>query len=198
MTPLQTYPFNMIRDTRGAAVVEFALAVPTLLIIFAGLFDLAHNMYAQSVLQGSMHEASRYATIENADRDALDNQVLETVKAVAPGAKITFTRKAYSQFGDMSRPEDFTDSNGDGICNNGESFEDANRNGTYDEDRGVVGGGGSRDAILYTATMRYERAFPVAGLLGFSDDYTGTASTVLRNQPYDNTEIPAPPVGSCT
>ena len=38
--------------------------------------------------------------------------------------------------------------------------------------------------MLYTVTVSYPRAFPVMGLLGFSETVTARSRTVLRNQPY--------------
>ena len=43
----------------------------------------------------------------------------------------------------------------------GEPFEDANANGTWDEDRGSDGQGGARDAVLYVVSVSYRRAFGV-------------------------------------
>ena len=95
-----------------------------------------------------------------------------------------------------ARPEDFTDINGDGDCNDGEPFEDVNGNGTWDADRGQSGSGGARDAVLYTVTVTYPRMFPYMKILGFSDTVTARARTVLRNQPY-GPQNAARRVGNC-
>ena len=91
---------------------------------------------------------------------------------------------------------DFTDTNDDGLCNEGEPFEDINGNGTWDDDRGRADTGSARDAVMYSVTVTYPRAFPVMSLLGFSDTVTAKARTVLRNQPYGPQNKPAA-VGSC-
>ncbi len=44
--------------------------------------------------------------------------------------------------------------------------------------------GGARDAVLYTASASYPRAFPLMKLIGFSPIVTAQVQTVLRNQPY--------------
>ena len=65
-------------------------------------------------------------------------------------------------------------------------YQDLNGNGQWDADRGETGFGGARDAISLTATARYNRLFPMNGLLGLPSTVTISASTVLRNQPFDD------------
>ncbi len=173
-------------DSRGAAMVEFALIAPVLVFSLIGLFDLSYNIYAGSMLQGAIQQAARESTIEGAagTQAAIDARVTEIVQTIVPSATLTFTRTAYTDFADISRPEDFTDSDTDGVCNNGEPFEDANGNGLWDSDRGSVGMGGARDAVLYTVTSTYDRQFPLNNFIGVSDQVTLQARTVLRNQPF--------------
>lgn len=191
----------LLRDERGATIVEFALIAPVLLLTVLGIFDLGHNMYTTSMLQGAIQQAARNSTIEgSASRtDALDGIVTEAVHAISPDATLQFQRAAYASFSDVSRPEDYTDVDNDGACNNGEPFEDVNGNGAWDADRGVAGQGGARDAVLYSVTISYPRLFPVARFIpGQSDNFTMVAKTVLRNQPYGVQASTAPTTGNCT
>ena len=186
-------------DTRGAAALEFALVAPALLLTIMGIFDLGYNIYAATMVQGAIQHAARDSTIEGANLrlTQIDAAVSRAVHHVVPRATIAFSRRAYADFADVSRPEDFTDTDRNGLCDNGEPFEDANRNGTWDDDRGTSGGGGARDAVLYTVNVTYARGFPMASLIGLPDTVTTAAATVLRNQPYklqDN----KPAVGACT
>ena len=186
-------------DTRGAAALEFALVAPALLLTVMGIFDLGYNIYAATMVQGAIQHAARDSTIEGANlrRTQIDAAVSRAVHHVVPRATIAFSRRAYADFADVSRPEDFTDTDRNGLCDNGEPFEDANRNGTWDDDRGTAGSGGARDAVLYTVNVTYARGFPMASLIGLPDTVTTAAATVLRNQPYklqDN----KPAVGACT
>lgn len=184
-------------DERGATVVEFALVLPVLLLALFGLFDLSYNMYTASMLHGAIQKASRDASIEGAAPAQLDARVADAVHAIAPGAAIDFERKSYADFSDVARAEDFTDTNGDGLCSNGEPFEDVNGNGTWDSDRGVTGQGGARDAVLYTVEVTYPRMFPIAGFANIPDTYTATARTVLRNQPWGLQQVARPTVRNC-
>jgi Flp pilus assembly protein TadG len=170
----------------GATLVEFALLAPVLLMLLMGIFDMGYNIYATVLLNGTIQEAARDSTLESASSqaNAIDKIVTDSVRAISPNATITFDRKAYTNFGDVSEPEDFTDVNNDGICDNGEPFEDVNGNGTWDTDRGIEGMGGARDAVLYTVTVRYPRVFPIANLIGLPPYFETHAQTVLRNQPY--------------
>lgn len=174
-------------DTAGVTVIEFALIAPVLLMMVLGLFDLGHNMYTTAMLQGAIQQAARNSTIEGAAADpaALDGLVTQAVRAISPNATLQFGRTAYTNFSDVGQAEDFDDVDTDGTCNNGEVFEDANGNGTWDSDRGVAGQGGARDAVLYKVTVSYDRLFPIASLIpGQTNTFTMSSQTVLRNQPY--------------
>ena len=189
---------RLARERRGAAALEFAMVAPALCLTIMGIFDMGYNIYAATMVQGAIQHAARDSTIEGSDqRQAqIDARVSRAVHDVVPRATIAFSRKAYANFSDVARPEDYTDSDDNGVCDNGEPFEDANRNGAWDDDRAANGQGGARDAVLYSVTVTYARGFPMADLIGLPDTVTTRADTVLRNQPYklqDN----KPVVGQC-
>ena len=186
------------RAREGATAAEFALVLPVLVSVLMGMFDMGYNMWATTILQGAVQQAARASTLESASgqTDAIDAKVRARVQQLVPSAKVDFTRKAYTNFSNVNSPEDYTDTNANGVCDNGEAFEDANGNGAWDADRGVTGLGGARDAVLYTATMSYPRAFPMAALVGLSSTVSTTATTVLRNQPFKLQEA-STKVGNC-
>lgn len=191
------------RDQQGVSAVEFALLAPVLLTLLMGLLDLSYNVYTAQMLQGAVQSAARKSTIEGATDNtaAIDAAVTTAVHAIAPNAAMTFSRKAYNNFGNVNRPEDYDDVNGDGTCNNGEPFEDANANGNWDLDPGQTGNGGARDAVLYNVNISYKRAFPVFAFIpGQGSTFSMTAKVVLRNQPYgtQSNSASAPTTGNCT
>jgi Flp pilus assembly pilin Flp len=190
---------RLCRDIRGATLVEFALLAPVLLLLLLGMFDIGYNYYMQSQLHGAVQKAARDSTTQraNAGTATIDETVTEAVRDIVPGATLSFSRRAYATFSDTNRAEDFTDLDDDGACNDGEPFEDANGSGSWDSDRGIDGGGGARDAVLYVVTVSYPRAFGVAGLAGIAENVTTRTSTVLRNQPWDAQAAHAQ-VGNCT
>lgn len=189
---------GLLREDRGAALVEFAMIAPVLLMLILGMFELGYNYYMQAQLQGAVQKAARDSTVQSASSDtsSIDERVTSAVHAIVPRATVSFSRRAYSNFGDVDRAEDYTDVDENGACNDGEPFEDANSNGTWDQDRGSAGSGGARDTVLYVVQVTYPRAFAVAEVIGLSPTYTAEAKTVLRNQPWDAQEMHAS-VGNC-
>jgi Flp pilus assembly pilin Flp len=182
---------RLVGDESGVTIVEFALIAPVLLLSIMGIFDIGYNVYTQGLLRGAIQKAARDSTIQGAEdaTDLIDARVTRVVHQIVPSAVLDFDRASYTSFADVSQPEDFTDIDADGDCNHGEPFEDANANGTWDSDRGADGLGGARDVVLYNVEVRYERAFPLAGMIGLSPTVTTNATTVLRNQPYAAQDI---------
>jgi Flp pilus assembly pilin Flp len=190
---------SLARDKRGVTAVEFALIAPALLMVLLGVFDTAYNLYTAAVLEGAAQKAARDSTIEGAETRglAIDDRVAAAVHNVMPAAAVTFDRRAYRDYSDIGRPEDYTDIDEDGVCDDGEPFEDGNGNGVWDSERGADSMGGARDAVLYTIKVSYPRAFPLMHLLGLPDTVTSQTQTVLRNQPY-GTRNQTVSVGQCT
>lgn len=176
----------LMRDKSGVTIVEFAMIAPVLLVLLMGTYDLGYQLYASSVLQGALQKAGRDSTIEGAATATatIDQRVTDQVKMVVPNATLTYSRKAYATFSKVSKPEDFTDINSNGVCDSGEPYEDVNGNSTWDTDRGMNGQGGAKDAVLYTATLTYPRPLAVAPMVGLSNTVTIKTETVLRNQPF--------------
>jgi Flp pilus assembly protein TadG len=52
----------MCRDERGQDLVEFAIAVPLLLLILGGVFDLGRSMNNYIIITNAAREAVRYAS----------------------------------------------------------------------------------------------------------------------------------------
>ena len=173
-------------NTAAAAVMEFALVAPILLMLILGALEVGLNLYLRSVLEGAMAQAGRSSSLEaaQAGQTAIDNQVRTQVHAVLPDARVTFQRSNYMTFSDVGRPEDFTDANGNGTYDIGECFTDENRNAQWDADVGADGLGGANDVVRYTATLDYSGIIPDFTRLGISSNRRLTASTTLRNQPF--------------
>lgn len=197
--PAKRCLIHLLRDRCGAALVEFALLLPVLMILLLGTFDAGYSIYTKALLEGAIQKAARDSTIQGASTSqaTIDANVSRAVRNIVPSAQIQFDRKAYASFSNVAQPEDFTDSNSDGICNNNEAYEDANGNNTWDADRGRSGFGGARDAVLYTVTVSYDRAFPIYKFIGVSDQISTESATVLRNQPWNIQNTSPPPVRNC-
>jgi len=183
-------------DRRGAALIEFALVCPVMLLAMMGLGDTVYQAYAQSILTGTVQKAARDSAIEGgaSNTDKIDGNVVALMAPLiknlanncAPtGTTATWcsTRKNYDSFSEVA-PEPFTDTNGNGVRDTGECYTDENGNGSWDADPGLNGQGGASAVTLYTMTITYPRVFPVAGLMKLPTTQTITASTLLKNQPY--------------
>ncbi|WP_250893584.1 TadE/TadG family type IV pilus assembly protein [Croceibacterium selenioxidans] len=186
-------------DIQGATVVEFAFILPVFAGLLMFLFDTGYYLYARSVLAGEVSAAGRSSTLETATNEsvaALDADVTEQVQRLVPHGNLTFTRMAYKSYGRAQAvAEAFTDANENGVCDDNEAFDDANGNGRRDTDSGETGIGGAHDAVIYSASLSYNRLFPLAGLLGWEPEATVTAKTILRNQPFASQVQPV--LGHC-
>jgi hypothetical protein len=137
-----------------------------------------------------VQKAGRDMTLENAgsQQAANDARVRAQVLNILPvGAEVEFERLSHFDFTDIGEPEEVIEpaATANRRCDAGERYIDENDNGRWDADRGQDGNGGARDAVLFTAIVRYDRLFPMYELIGMSDQVTLRSSTVLRNQPFD-------------
>jgi hypothetical protein len=173
-------------DSRGTAMLEFALVAPALLVFMIASFDLAWRAYATATLQGAMQKAARDSGLETgrATTTQIDNKVKAIVYPVLNNATFVFDRKNHATFERAGQPEKFTDTNANGTRDDGECFEDGNANTQWDRVGGQSGQGGARDITVYKVTMTYPRIMPMYGLLGWGANQEVSATTVLRNQPY--------------
>ena len=199
---------RLSKDASGATIIEFAMVFPVLVLLIMGLMDMAHTQYSNSVLHGAMQKAGRDLTLESAgSRNAsIDKLVRDQIGLVVPqGSTITFEKLSHFDFADVGEPEDILGDDlpgqpGHGQCEGakGEMYIDQNNNNKFDKNRGKDGIGGARDVVLYTAVVSYPRLFPMYELAGLPKNVTIQASTVLRNQPFDeqddrsNTQRPCP------
>lgn len=182
---------NILRNEDGTTLIEFAAVLPLMCMAILGGMDLCHREYAQSILSGTVQKIGRDTTLQGGS-DAItanDAKVRAAVLQIAPDAQFTFTRSSVSRFRD-AEGEPFTDSNGDGIRNPGECYDDVNGNNQWDADVSNDGNGGADDVVLYKVTATYPRLFPVAGLFGWDNTQTITAETALKNQPFASQNIP--------
>lgn len=173
------------RDARGVTIVEFAAVLPVLCLLLMGLFDLGYRSYAQSVVQGALHEAARMATIGGFTNEQIDARVRERLSAFMSTAELETRTQSYFDFTGVRLPERIVqDTPPLGQYNPGDCYEDANGNGQYDLDRGRAGTGNAEDVVRYEVTLSYPRMFPVGKLLGWTEDVRIVSNTMLRNQPF--------------
>ena len=176
---------RLARDEGGVTIVEFAMILPCLCVLLLGIFDLGYRSYAASVLQGALHEAARMATVGGVSMTQIDQRVRSRLSNFANQGTVTTSTQSYYDFSAVRMPEKITsDTVPIGQYNTGDCYEDANGNSTYDTDRGRSGMGSADDIVRYQVTLTFPRIVPIGRFLGWSDNETISANTVLRNQPY--------------
>lgn len=202
----------------GVSVTEFGLIAPVVAVMIMGTFDIGHQMYVNTVLNGALQEVGRDSSLEGATNTSeqlgIDNKLKATIEQVVPGASLyceatnaptppskpwvcvkrryykTFSKAATAEAEDViENPNDSNDR-----CDTGESFMDANHNGVWDEDGGNTGQGGAKDVVIIEVKVNYDRLFPAAQMIGYGGSVELVSDSVIANQPYGQQTQYAQPV----
>lgn len=182
---------DLWRQQGGTTIVEFAMVILPLSLVLTAFLDLGHRIYLEAQLQGTIQQAARLAAIGDTSGDEIDAFVRQSLDPLTDPDKIEISKRSYSNFSDVGKPEKITsDTDPQGAFNEGDCFEDANGNGSFDASGGREGLGGADDILRYEVRITYPRIVPV-GVLGWSPEQTLTANTVIRNQPYATQDQPA-------
>ncbi len=187
-------------DQRGATLIEFAIVAPVLCLMLMGAFDIGFSLYLRTVTEGILQKVGRDATLETSGvasaQTVLDDRVKAQVRALISSAEVDTERRFFRSFAEAkaSKPETFNDVDSSGHCNGGEAYEDTNGNNVWDDDGGNEGQGGAKDAVYYTVTVTYDAVFPLWKMIGSDQSREVKASTILRNQPYNEQGEYAAPV----
>jgi Flp pilus assembly protein TadG len=204
---VRSFARRLRQDRRGVTIVEFGLIALPLSILLMGGFDLGHQAYIRSVMQGALTDAARRASVQDPEFEAsgstteerVTNSIKDQLEAITPGATITVSESNFYDFSGIGNPEKLmTDVNGNGAYDAADKdcFSDLNENGRYDTDTGRDGVGGANDVAFYQADIVMPRLLPVARLLGFSPNYEMSVATAVRNQPYGTQKTPPVVCGS--
>lgn len=192
-------PLKLLADSQGATLVEFALILGPLCVLLLGGLDLGYQSYVRSVLQGSLNDVARSGSMEAPELTCPTGTVearircsIETkVDSIARNATYDIKMKNFFEFSGVGRSEKLvTDHDNNGVYDEGDCWEDLNENGKYDTNAGRVGIGRADDVVFYDVTVTMPRLFPVGGLLGVPGEYSITAQTAIRNQPYSRQAVP--------
>lgn len=189
---------RLLQNTRGAALIEFAILCPVLLALICGTIEMGYKYTAQTSLTGAVAQAARMSAVTQESSEGARNAAMRKSIAAAmasytlePGKTLTVGPTSYDKFGDTF-PEEYTDVNKNGKYDGylppvvAEPFVDRNGNGKWDAaiPKAANSTGEPGDVISYTAT------FPVAHLFGFltgtilsGNGTTLTATAVVRNEP---------------
>ena len=207
---------SLIRNNSGATVIEFAMVTVPMMGMILSSLDLAHGYYVNSLIQGAVDKGGRDSSLQNkagyasqADYDAaIDAIVKAAVLPAVPFATgtcapasgqtaavtsncMSFARKSFYTFANISRSEQFTDTNHNGVRNTGECYVDDDADRQWDAATGNTGQGGANSIVVYTVTINYDHIFPVASFFGAPKSRQTIAQTILRNQPYATSSAPS-------
>lgn len=197
MTHLSVVIARLIRDTRGAALMEFAFVAPVFITLLLGVMNVGQMVYGKVLLAGAVAEAARSATFETADLSVSDAKVEKMVEHILFDVTIDSERKSYYDFPDIDRAEKWNDRNKNGTCDNSETFTDENRNGEWDDDIGRAGNGSASDTVVYTVKATYEPAFHIPFVPDSWNETMIQASAVKKNQPFALQAEYGTSAGSC-
>lgn len=178
-------------DERGATLVEFALILPALLLVICATIEVGHLMFARVVLEGAVTEAARIAVAsQESTQDARDAAMRKSIKdsmnafPLAAGRVIAIQTTVYANFS-TAYPEPYTDANGNGKYDNGETYVDRNKSGKWDNATPIAGTlGGPGDVVSFSVSYPKRVLFGfIASQIGMSRNaVTLSATTVVRNE----------------
>jgi hypothetical protein len=181
----------MLRDRRGAAAIEAALALPIVILVLISAFELGGIMVTEMLMEGAVRQASRVG-MTNFQRPGMTRE--DTITTILEEGTLGFVdiskakveKLVYEDFDSVGKPEPLTnDVNGNGVYDDGDTYTDVNGNGQWDADMGIADLGGPGDVVLYSVTYDYHS---LTGLLSPLFGKNGTlklkASTVIRNEPF--------------
>ena len=182
---------DLWRERRGAALIEFAFALPLLVMCVAAVIEFGMIVFVDSLLEGSVRQASRfgitgYAPAGISRVDQIRQTILSGTAGLVQPADLTITTLVYSNFANIGQPEPFVDANGNGVYDTGESFSDVNGNGKWDSDMGAAGAGGPGDVVVYTASVKWHLMTHLLDSV-IGNPITLAASTTVRNEPWGTT-----------
>tara|TARA_R110000850_G_scaffold65783_4_gene146802 strand:- start:899 stop:1504 length:606 start_codon:yes stop_codon:yes gene_type:complete len=178
--------FRLLRDQRGATLVEFGLVAGPFILMLLGIMDLGYRGYVDTVSKSVLHRVARDASTGEMTAEQIEQQVNDGLDAlVLKDAVISVTTESYFDFTNIGKPEKLTvDNNGNGEVDPGDCFIDNNGNDVFDTDYGIAGTGGPDDIVNYKIEITSPRLFPLASMIGLDETMTISNSTAVRNQPY--------------
>ena len=102
-------PVRFLRDLSGAALAESAIAVPILLVVFAGVFAFGSTFLNTQVLETAARDAARYLAHTNAaaaDEAVARNLAVYANTAGAGAPRVAGLRTADIAISYVSRSEE--------------------------------------------------------------------------------------------
>ena len=101
----------------GTAALEFALALPVVLMLVTGAIEFAIMSFTSALLEGGLRQAARYGiTGSDPSSGTREQEIVRIVNEHAAGLFTITTgdvdTKVYTDFASIGQPEPYTDENG--------------------------------------------------------------------------------------
>jgi Flp pilus assembly protein TadG len=181
---------RMGRDEQGATLMEFGFVAPVMVLMLMAGFESGYTIYLKTVAAGVLESKARSASLEGATESQFDSDVRRAMLHIMPQyarapENVTLTKRNYTDYSRIDAPEKITtDADSDGILDIGDCWLDEDMNGEFGTNEGATGLGGPDDSVFYTVTISFPRLFPMASMMGMTEDLTVTVRTLVINQPY--------------
>ncbi|MCR9214664.1 MAG: pilus assembly protein [Proteobacteria bacterium] len=191
----------LAKDTKAATAVELAMVMPVLMVFLVGIIEMSMGMYINTVVEGSLRDASRLGLTGQIQEGTSNDQALVDMLNDASLGLLSLTTAdvstlVYENFAYVGKGEEYTDLDGNGswtpgpythtdstVYPDGEPWVEVNGNGVYDDDFGTAGLGAQGDIVLYTVTYNWNfltsQVVPILGGV-----IPMRASIVVQNEPY--------------
>ncbi len=177
---------HLLRDEKGATLVEFALVSGPFIMILFGIMDLGYRGYVDTMSKSVLHQVARDASTGEMTIDEIEQNVEDALAPlVLDNATVNVTVRSYFDFTNIGKPEKLTtDVDGNGLLDPGDCYIDTNDNDLFDTDYGQSGTGGPDDIVSYQIDIVSPRLFPLAEMIGMDPVMNISNQTAVRNQPF--------------
>lgn len=183
------------RDEQGATLMEFGFVAPVMVLMLMAGFESGYTIYLKTVAAGVLESRARAASLEGATESQFDSDVRRAMLHIMPQyarepENVTMVKRNYSDYSRIDAPEKITtDADSDGILDIGDCWLDEDLNGEFGTNEGASGLGGPDDGVFYAVTIEFPRLFPMASMMGMSEDVSITVRTLVINQPYGTQSV---------
>ncbi len=179
------------REREGAAMVEYALIGPLLIMTLIGIVEVSMVMFLNIMVESSVRDAARYGlTGLEMEGQSREEYIISIVEQRTLGLLTIDSSNVdvsvYDSFAEIADDEPYTDVNTNGEYDDGEPYVDTNGNGSWDGDPGTPGAGDANEIVMYRVNAEWALFTPfMASLLGQEGLFTISASVAVRNEPWD-------------
>jgi Flp pilus assembly protein TadG len=192
MSTLNNY-IRMLRENGGVTSIEFAFIAPVVVLMMMGVIEFSMILFTTAVMESATSYTARLGkTGYTEGGSSRSDQITANIKSLTAGLlnpdDIEITAKVYDAFDEVGDPEPYVDANNNLQYDEGETFSDINGNSQWDADMGSAGFGNANDVVVYTISYPWPINTPIINSI-IGDIYNITVRTVVKNEPYNVTEL---------